>query len=359
MDSFFNQIVYSAENEDPAAEMQALDIGEDDRVLCVTGSGSRPLSLLTESPGEIVAVDQNPRQTFLLELKVAAIRDLSHAEFLRFLGQSKDENRWETYLAIRQHLTIEARGFWDLERKKIEKGILYCGAWEKYLQMMSAYFRFRRRKLNQLLKVENLDAQLVFWKSEWNTLGWRLAIRLISIRAIWKYVIREPGIHFVPETFEIDSYLIDRFDQSAATRLFRENPFFHLLVSGRFSNHALPWHLHESNFPKLKTNLDRLRLETRPLQAYLEEHGNHFSAFSLSDFASYADPETYEKIWRSIVSSAVPGAKICERFFMVEYKPEKLFPGVIRRNRYLEDRLEREEYTHLYRFNCCEIEKKT
>ena len=70
MNSFLETINYSSSNEDSYSEWKALSIGPDDSILCITGSGSRPLDLLIKGPREIVSLDFNPCQNFLLKFKI-------------------------------------------------------------------------------------------------------------------------------------------------------------------------------------------------------------------------------------------------------------------------------------------------
>ena len=54
--------------------MQVLKICQDDTVLTLTSGGCNALNLLLHGAGRVVAVDCNPAQSALLELKTVAIR---------------------------------------------------------------------------------------------------------------------------------------------------------------------------------------------------------------------------------------------------------------------------------------------
>ena len=79
-------ILYSTCDEDSYSELKALDINESDDVLCVTGSACRTLSLMTKNPKSITSIDYAAGQNHLLELKLAAIRELDYDTLLFFLG---------------------------------------------------------------------------------------------------------------------------------------------------------------------------------------------------------------------------------------------------------------------------------
>ena len=83
---FSERISYSTCNEDSKSELEALRLGPGKRVFCITAGGGRVLNLLYDRPREIVAVDVNPTQNHLLELKAAAMRTLGYQPYLAFLG---------------------------------------------------------------------------------------------------------------------------------------------------------------------------------------------------------------------------------------------------------------------------------
>lgn len=60
MGLFYSRLSYSIGNEDWKTEQKALQITPEDRILCVTASGDRPLNLLYSNCKEIVSVDANP-----------------------------------------------------------------------------------------------------------------------------------------------------------------------------------------------------------------------------------------------------------------------------------------------------------
>ena len=62
---FMTTLNYASCNEDWRSEWDALEIKPNDRVLCITGSGDRPLNLLLQNPKDVIAMDLNPIQNNL------------------------------------------------------------------------------------------------------------------------------------------------------------------------------------------------------------------------------------------------------------------------------------------------------
>ena len=94
---FSGRISYSSCNEDSRSELKALHLGAGKRVFCITAGGGRVLNLLHDRPQEIVAVDVNPTQNHLLELKIAAMRALDYEPYLAFLGVRPARDRLKVY----------------------------------------------------------------------------------------------------------------------------------------------------------------------------------------------------------------------------------------------------------------------
>ena len=78
-----NNLVYNTCWEDPRLDRVALELGPDDEVLVITSAGCNSLDYALCGPNHIYAVDMNPRQNALLDLKLAGVK---HLEFEDFFG---------------------------------------------------------------------------------------------------------------------------------------------------------------------------------------------------------------------------------------------------------------------------------
>ena len=71
-----NNLVYNTCWEDPRLDRVAMDLGAEDTVLVITSAGCNALDYALTGPKSVHAVDMNPRQNALLELKKAGIQHL-------------------------------------------------------------------------------------------------------------------------------------------------------------------------------------------------------------------------------------------------------------------------------------------
>ncbi len=319
---FKKNINYSSCNEDTFSELKALEINRDDVVLAVTGGGARALDLLIAKPKKIIAIDVNPLQNHLLELKMAAIKSLSYEKYVEFLGLRDYKQRLSLYHQICPDLSHEARSYWDAQSMMIKKGVIYQGRWERYFKTLSLVVKiFRRKKVKKLFSFTDIEEQREFCQKEWNTKVWKSFIRFVCRRLFWKYFYKDPGFyHYVPKNFPVGEYIFESMSKSLDTYLAKENHFFHLLVLNKYINEkSLPIYLQEKNYSLLKENLERIEIVTDSLQNYLDNCPERsISKFSLSDISSFTSDEEYISILKSSKRVSTSKGLFCLRHFLVK-----------------------------------------
>ncbi len=136
---FRSSIYYSAQNEDYRTELAVLErirTGAPQRVLMIASSGENALSLLTQEGIEgVVAVDINPAQVQLCELRRTAAETLTRDEQLQLLGADPAAAgaqgaaaRLALYDRLRPQLPEATRAFWDERREReIAFGVHHVG----------------------------------------------------------------------------------------------------------------------------------------------------------------------------------------------------------------------------------------
>ena len=263
---FFNKINYSACNEDSESERRALQLSGYDTILCITGSGARPLDLLIDKPKRIISVDFNPTQNYLLELKICAYQHLNYREFRSIMGIDELGNRKAIFEKLKLHLSKEARIFWSTNFDAISSGLLYCGTWERLQQFMVRLAVFRRKKIKKLMSFDLVKDQADFWDKKWDNWIWRFFLRFLSNRFLWTKIIKEPGALLIPEDFNVFEYMYSRLNHLAHHQLLKTNHFAHLMFFGKYKEECiLPIHLREENFELLKSQIHKIEIHTDSL----------------------------------------------------------------------------------------------
>ena len=128
-----NNLVYNTCWEDPRLDHIALDLSPTDNVLVITSAGCNALDYALKSPNHVYAVDMNPRQNALLELKKAAIRGLDYETFFQMFGEGRLPYAERIYDAkLRDSLPPDARRYWDrhigfFKGGRIRPSFYFCG----------------------------------------------------------------------------------------------------------------------------------------------------------------------------------------------------------------------------------------
>jgi S-adenosylmethionine-diacylglycerol 3-amino-3-carboxypropyl transferase len=322
--SFFNTLNYSSCNEDGLAELKALDISPSDSVCCITGSGDRPLHLLLGDPAHILSFDLNPAQNYLLELKLAAIREMDYSEFVQFLGLHPSvTSRWESYGSLRPQLSAEAAKWFDGRRGMLERGILYEGRWERYFRMSSSHMRLLRgEKIRQLFAFDDLQKQRQFVHEQWNTRGWRLLLRLSFNPLAFRFVLGDPGFYaYADPQRSAWKYIYDRMTCFLEHHLARSSFMMALVFHGQFFDPLhYPPYLREENFMFLKARVGRITIRTAGLFDVLADPAHAAcTKYSLSDVSSFLSVEAYQQLLTIFANKK--GVRFCLRDFLTSRLP--------------------------------------
>ncbi len=109
-----NNLVYNTCWEDPRLDRVALNLGPQDNVLVITSAGCNALDYVLTEPNHVYAVDMNPRQNALLELKISAIRNLEYEDFFALFGKGRlPDGRTIYHDKLRASLTPWSQVYWD------------------------------------------------------------------------------------------------------------------------------------------------------------------------------------------------------------------------------------------------------
>src|SRR5208283_1945969 len=118
-----HNLVYNTCWEDPRLDHQALKLTADDTILVITSAGCNALDYVLAGPKQVVAVDLNPRQNALLELKLSGIRNLEFEDFFAMFGRGRLARAERVYVdKLRPSLSDGARCYWDRWITLFEQG---------------------------------------------------------------------------------------------------------------------------------------------------------------------------------------------------------------------------------------------
>ena len=111
---FRSKYIYAFTWEDPRVDHRLLKIEDNDVILCITSAGDNVLDYLyNANPRRIHAVDLNPNQNHLLELKIAALQSLPYAQVWRMFAEGKLSTFREILISqLSPHMSSQACQYW-------------------------------------------------------------------------------------------------------------------------------------------------------------------------------------------------------------------------------------------------------
>lgn len=350
-----DSVLFSADNEDTRSELSAFGSIEGQRVLAVTAGGGRVLNLLLGRPSSIVAVDLNPAQNALLELKVAAMRELEHAEYLRFLGVRAADDRRQTYQRLRARLSEPVRAFFDREAKRVEAGILYQGRFERFLGIVANVARLAGPfGLTRLLSAEDLETQRAL-VARLETPAWRVITQTVCRRSVLRLLSGDPGFYrHLPLDLPLHEVLYDRIHNHLRHNLLRENPLLQIVFFGRYVYEpSLPVYLHADTYAAVKAALEAVEIEVVTAtmhEALSDSRRSGFDAFSLSDISSYLEDDAQHRLFERVIAASRPGARLVSRGNVYHRPPAPEHARKLERNPAVERELSRHDHSCVHEF---------
>lgn len=325
---YSRSLIYNTCWEDPAVDRQALNLGPDDDVLVITSAGCNALDYSLLVPRSVHAVDANPRQNALLELKIAGIRRLAFDDFFQVFGRGHHARFRELYHdALRAELSDFARSYWDRHWDWFvsRRGSFYFhGLSGLVARGVRSYFHFRPRlrcAVHAMFQARGLAEQQAIYDELVEPLLWNKAVNWAISR---QFVMSLLGVPH-PQRKLVEAQHargLSGFIRDAVSYVFRQLPladnyFWRVYITGSYAPDCCPEYLKHDNFIALKAGLvDRIRTHTCTVTEFLQRHDRPISRFVLLDhmdwMSTYA-PQALVEEWDAILQRAAPGARVILR----------------------------------------------
>jgi S-adenosylmethionine-diacylglycerol 3-amino-3-carboxypropyl transferase len=320
------RLIYNQCWEDYALDQSALQIGTGDRIVTITSAGCNALNYLLFNPEQIDAIDLNPHQTALLELKIAAIRSLPHSKFFAMFGEGKIERHRETYAQwLRPFLSKQSRRIWDRHIDYFDllgSGLYFNGLAGTFARSMNLYVKCRpgmREDLDQFLNLDNIRLQAEFYRSKIAPRLWSHYVRWMLNRKTTMMMLGVPEeqIRQMSDSGigDLSSFVEQRLEHMFTQVPIRTNYFWHVYMKGSYSQVCCPPYLRPQNFGLLRERVERIRTHTMNFSDFLRSSSNRFSIYVLLDHMDWlrGNAAALNEEWTQILKSALPGARIIFR----------------------------------------------
>ncbi|KAK0930277.1 hypothetical protein LTS16_002192 [Friedmanniomyces endolithicus] len=167
---FNDEYIYAFTWEDSRTDARLLKITNEDVILAITSAGDNILSYALERPKRIHAVDLNPAQNNLLELKVAAFRALEYQDMWKLFGEGKHDYFQKLLVEkLSPYLSSQAFDYWlhvgPQTFNPKGKGFYFTGGSRHALQLIHWLGSLLgvRKDMNRLCEVQTLAEQREIW----------------------------------------------------------------------------------------------------------------------------------------------------------------------------------------------------
>jgi S-adenosylmethionine-diacylglycerol 3-amino-3-carboxypropyl transferase len=323
-----SRLVYNATWEDPRIDRALLGISAESEVVAITSAGCNILDMLLDRPRAIHAVDINPRQNFLLELKMALIREGDFGNLFQFFGIGSHPGRRDVFRSVRRFLSRDAERYWSRRLSMFSAagprpsfywhGTAGSAAWSIWRAI-------------SLLRVNLRGLALALFDA--SSLAEQRDIYAMAEPHIWKPWLKSflshPGLMSlvgVPPAqvrlidrshpFGLPGYIHDKFKHVMTEVPARDNYFWRVYTTGSYTVDCCPKYLQRENQEALSGSLDAIRLHSTSIAGFLRVHPGTYTHFVLldhQDWLAWHDPCGLREEWELILANSRPGTRILLR----------------------------------------------
>ena len=325
---YSRSLVYNTCWEDPTVDRLALSINSNDTMLVITSAGCNVLDYALTGPKRIHAVDANPRQTALLELKIAGIRQLDFADFFALFGDGYHRQFHDLYYnSLRNEISSFAQDYWDSRLSWFSNprwSFYFHGLSGFVARIVHTYLRIRpalNNSVSELFQTRSLEDQREIYNNRIEPLIWSPWVRWALSRQFTMNLLGVPH----PQRKQVQAQHekgVAGFVRESVDYVFRQLPvwtnyFWSVYVRGCYTRDCCPEYLKPENFSALKSGLvNRIVPHTSTVTEFLQQTDERISKFVLLDHMDWMSsyyPEALAEEWASILEKATTDARIIFR----------------------------------------------
>ena len=330
------KLVFTQNWEDPESDHAALKIKTGDAVQAITSGGCNVLGFLLFDPEIIYSVDINPAQSYVLELKIAAIRSMEFEEFIAFAGLAHHPRRLQLYEKARPALSKEAAAFWDGKDKLLSQGFIMQGKYERFIKLAGKFIKLLqgRKRVLGLFDEKTQQQQEEYFDKVWNTKRFHYLFKLLfNKRMLAKKGLVADYFHFDDGSKSFAESFYNRSRKAFRDIPIKGNYFVALYLLGKYRNsNELPAYLKKENYAMIKSRLDRIRIITSEAQNWIDAMpGESINCFALSNICELMSERDTLRLFEGVHRTARRDATVIFRNLMIPRDvPESLKDRIVK-----------------------------
>ncbi|MFZ1370677.1 MAG: DUF3419 family protein [Ferruginibacter sp.] len=316
------KLVFTHNWEDPESDQQALKIKSNDAVMAITSGGCNVLGFLLADPAVIYSIDINPTQSWLLELKIAAIKNLEFDDFIAFAGLKESNNRLQLFEKLKPGLSKDALAFWNSHKKIIQSGFIMNGKYEGFIKLAGKFINLLqgKKRVQGLFKEKTKEEQEAYFDKVWDTKRFHYMFKILFN----KPMLARRGLvadyfHFDDGSSSFAESFYKRSKKAFRNIPIKGNYFLSLYLTGRYKNDdEVPAYLKRAHFEIIKSRVDRIRIFTDEAQHWIDSMPDAcIDCFALSNICELMSDKDTNRLFTAVYRTARHGARIIFRNLMI------------------------------------------
>lgn len=331
-DALFNKVhgdhlIYNTCWEDPRLDHQMLELRPDSRLVMITSAGCNALDYLLADPAEIHAVDMNPRQNALLELKLSLVRNNSFEDLFAVFGDGAHPDFRALLRKLRGDMHPFASQYWQkkalyFKSTRFNPSFYFRGTTGRIAWI--ALHSFQRSKavrcyFDALLQTRNLAEQVTLYEEVKPAL-WNKLVSWIFQQPLAMAMLGVPRaqIRLIESQWQggLIGYIKDKLEHVLTRVPFRDNYFWRVYLTGRYTRECCPRYLDVRNLSVLQDRADRISTHSSTVANFLRENPGPYSHYVLLDHQDWLaahKPRALAEEWSLILENSRPGTRILMR----------------------------------------------
>lgn len=281
---FRNKYIYAFTWEDPREDHEILNFCSTDTVLAITSAGDNILAYasLPDPPSKIHAVDLNPCQNHLLELKLASFKSLTQEQVWCLFGEGRIQNFRKLLLnQMSSEMSSNAFQYWMDKGKKAfspkGRGLYNTGSTSWALRLARTFFSFFgiTSYIDEICSCTSIKEQVRIWESKVKPKLFNPFVATLLVGNpvfLWK-ALGVPANQAELMGDSVLKYIVDTLDPLVHRSLIStDNYFYYLCLKGKYARDNCPDYLTEKGYRNLTTPradgtapIDNIRIHTDTL----------------------------------------------------------------------------------------------
>lgn len=342
---WFNSFIYNQIWEDPAVDLQALQVTPESRILTIASGGCNVLNYLTANPAHITAIDLNPYHMSLTRLKLAAMKHLpDHASFYDFFGYADRDNNVALYNKhIQPHLEEKLESFWQgrniLGQKRIHMfrdGLYRHTRFGYFMRLLHWIARQTNYQPDKLLRANSLYEQQAIFRQHIAPFFDNRLVKFVGKLPISVFSLGIPPQQY--KAMKAQGNLIEQYRERVeriACQLPIQTNYFAWQGFSHSYDHekrqAIPDYLKAEHYDTIRSQLGKVDTHLGSMIDFLEQQPPHsYDRFVFLDAQDWMTDDVLTRLWTQVARVGKPGTRIIFRTAAAESPLETALPAKLR-----------------------------